>query len=145
MTGRQAGDWDSGQVGLLMAELLQVPVITMARGVRVEDGRVIVERVIPAGYEVVRAEMPALITASNEVGELRYVSVKQLMEARKKPVEVWSAEDIGVDPQDLKKMEIVDLYKPVIEKQCVIVKGDSPQEMGEKLAELLVRERVIST
>jgi len=144
IAGRQAGDLDAGQTGLLMAELLQVPVISLARGLMVEDERVIVERVRPDGYEVVRSQMPALITVSNEIGELRYVSVNQLLEARKKPMEVWSASDIGVDPQALRKLGIVDLYKPEVGKRCVFVEGDTPEEMGENLAGILAKDRVIA-
>jgi electron transfer flavoprotein beta subunit len=145
ITGRQAGDWDSGQTGGLIAELLQAPVVTLARSVMIEDGSIIVERVKPDGYEKVRARLPALITTSNEVGELRYTSVKQLMEARKMPCEFWSADDIEIDLQALKKMQIVDMYKPVLQKQCVFVDGGSPQEKGKNLAELLVKDDVIAT
>jgi electron transfer flavoprotein beta subunit len=104
-----------------------------------------VERVRPDGYEKVRARLPALITTSNEVGELRYISVKQLVEARKMPCEFWSADDIEIDLQALKKMQIVDMYKPVLQKQCVFVDGGSPQEKGKNLAELLVKDDVIAT
>jgi len=144
-TGRQAGDWDSGQTGLILAEFLQVPSINLARSVEVEDGELVVEKVKPDGYEVAKTKMPALITASNEIGELRYVSVKQLMEARKKPVEIWNEDDLDIDHQKLRKVEIVDLYKPEIEKECCFIEGESPQEKGENLAMLLVeKDSVIS-
>ncbi|MBW1672288.1 MAG: electron transfer flavoprotein subunit beta/FixA family protein, partial [Deltaproteobacteria bacterium] len=49
LTGRQAGDWDSGQVGLILAELLGVPCINLARSVKVKERRVVVEKVVPVG------------------------------------------------------------------------------------------------
>ena len=68
LTGRQAGDWDAGQVGLILGEMLGIPCINLAREIRVEDGNVLVKKNIPGGYEQVRARIPALVTVSNEVG-----------------------------------------------------------------------------
>ncbi|MEE9202162.1 MAG: electron transfer flavoprotein subunit beta/FixA family protein, partial [Dehalococcoidia bacterium] len=72
--GRQAADWDAGQVGLGLAEMLGLPVVSVAQKVEVMDGKARVERVIPDGYEVVETPTPALITVSNEVGEPRYAT-----------------------------------------------------------------------
>ncbi|WP_054692331.1 electron transfer flavoprotein subunit beta/FixA family protein [Desulfosarcina cetonica] len=79
LTGRQAGDWDSGQVGLILGEMLELPCISLAREIKVEDGSVIVKKTVPAGYERVKAALPALITVSNEVGELRYISRTRML------------------------------------------------------------------
>ena len=66
LTGRQAGDWDSGQVGLILGELLGIPSISLARSVKLTDGKVLVEKTVPVGYEVVEAGLPAVVTVSNE-------------------------------------------------------------------------------
>ena len=79
LTGRQAGDWDSGQVGLILGEMLALPCISLAREIKVEDGSVVVKKNIPEGYEQVKAKMPALVTVSNEVGELRYISRTKML------------------------------------------------------------------
>ena len=58
LTGRQAGDWDSGQVGLILGEMLGLPCISLAREISVEDGGVVVKKSLPEGYERVKAKMP---------------------------------------------------------------------------------------
>ena len=135
LTGRQAGDWDSGQTGLILGEMLRIATISLARRVEIEDGNVVVEKIIPGGYELVRAGMPALITVSNEVGEIRSSSMKGMLQSRRQPIEVWGAKDIQINPNDLRKMQIIELSPPAdIGRQCHFMEGDSPEEKGENLA-----------
>jgi len=140
LTGRQAGDWDSGQVGLILGEMLGLPCISLARDILVEEGSVVVKKSVPEGYERVKAPMPALITVSNEVGELRYISrtkmLKMMRGARKIPT--WNAEAIGVTAEALRKMGIVTLSSPPdMGRDCRFIEG-SPEEQGEKLAEVFM-------
>jgi electron transfer flavoprotein beta subunit len=138
LAGRQGGDWDSGQTGLLLGELLGIPTVNLARSVKVEDGKVLVEKIIPGGYELVRAEMPALITVSSEVGELRYPVLKRRMLAYKQPITVWSIEDVEIEPEKLAGIELVELLPPPdMGRECLFIEGDSPEEKGEKLAAIL--------
>jgi len=136
LAGRQAGDWDSGQVGLILGEMLGLPCISLARAISVEEGSVVVQKSIPEGYERVKAKMPALITVSNEVGELRYISrtkmLKMMRGARKIPT--WNAEDIGVNADALQKMGIAALSSPPdMGRDCQIFEG-SVDDQAEKLA-----------
>ena len=85
LTGRQAGDWDSGQVGLILAEWLGIPAISLARSIKINRTVLLVEKTVPVGYEVVEAGLPALVTVSNEVGELRYVSRTKMMALAQAP------------------------------------------------------------
>jgi len=136
LTGRQAGDWDSGQVGLILGEMLNLPCISLAREITVEDGSVVVKKGIPEGYERVKARMPALVTVSNEVGELRYISrtkmLKMIQGARSIPS--WTAGEIGVRSDALHKMGIAALSSPPdMGRDCQILEG-SVEEKAEKLA-----------
>lgn len=136
LTGRQAGDWDSGQVGLILGEMLGLPCINLAREISIEDGSVVVKKGIPEGYERVKATMPALVTVSNEVGELRYISrtkmLKMIQGARSIPS--WSVGDIGVHPEALQKMAIAALSSPPdMGRDCQFMEG-TPEEKAEKLA-----------
>jgi len=136
LTGRQAGDWDSGQVGLILGEMLGLPCINLARDIAIEDGSVVVKKGIPEGYERVKARMPALVTVSNEVGELRYISrtrmLKMIQGARSIPS--WSAVEIGVNPEALQKLAITALSSPPdMRRDCQLMEG-APEEMAEKLA-----------
>jgi electron transfer flavoprotein beta subunit len=143
LTGRQAVDWDSGQVGLILAEILAIPSINLARSVRIEDGNVVVEKVRPDGYELVKTRIPALVTASHEIGELRYASLAAIREARKKPRDIWSAGDLEIDLQKLRRVEMLNLYSPAMNRKCHFIEGDSMEEKGENLALFLRKNEVV--
>ena len=136
LTGRQAGDWDSGQVGLILGEMLAVPCINLARDISVEDESVVVKKSIPEGYELVKARMPALVTVSNEVGELRYISRTKMLKMMRgaRSIPSWSAEDLGVTREALQKMGIVALSSPPdMGRDCQFIEG-TLDELVEKLA-----------
>jgi electron transfer flavoprotein beta subunit len=136
--GRQAADWDAGQVGSGIAEILGIPTVTLAQKVEVADGKLRVERVTSDGYEVVEVPMPALITVSNELGEMRYAKLKGIMKAKKKPVTTWKSQDLGVDLSK-RRTKLLKLFVPVRETKCQIIEGETVEEMGVNLA-LKLRE-----
>ena len=86
IAGRQAVDWDMGVVGSTIAEILGLPVITLAKEVKLDGGKVTVERVLLDGFETMEAPTPAVVTVSNELGEPRYPQLRQIMLAAKKEV-----------------------------------------------------------
>jgi electron transfer flavoprotein beta subunit len=141
--GRQAADWDDGQVGAGIADLLGVPSVTLARKIDVRDGKARVERVTADGYEVVEAPLPALITVSNELGEARYPTIKGIMAAKKIEPVVWKPADINIGPGQIgaagRKTTLERLYQPVREGKCEFVEGESLEEVGANLA-LKLRE-----
>jgi len=141
--GRQAADWDSGQVGSGIAEILGIPSVTVAKKVEIADGKVKIERVIADGYQIIEATTPALITVSNELGEARYATLKGIMAAAKKQPIIWKPADIGVEAGQIgvsgRKNKLVKLFQPVKEGKCEVIEAESPAEAGEKLA-LKLRE-----
>jgi electron transfer flavoprotein beta subunit len=145
--GRQAADWDAGQVGSGIAEILGLPSVTLAKKVDVTDGKARVERVTSDGYEVVETPLPALITVSNELGEARYPTVKGIMGAKRIQPVVWKPADIGVEPSKTgaagRRTKLVKLFQPVREGKCEIVGGGSPEEAGSNLAAKLKEAKVI--
>jgi electron transfer flavoprotein beta subunit len=139
LTGRQAGDWDFGQVGLILAEMLELPCIGLAREIKVEDESVLVKKNIPGGYEQVKAAMPALVTVSNEVGELRYISRTKMMKMLRSRASIptWSAEDFVSSPEGLSPMEIVELSSPPdMSRDCTFLDGATPDEKAAQLADV---------
>jgi len=141
--GRQAADWDDGQVGSGIAEILGLPGVTVARKIEVSDGKAVVERVTADGYEVVEVALPALITVSNELGEARYPTIKGIMAAKKIEPTVWKPADIGIEPGQAgaagRKVKLEKIYQPVREGKCEVIEGESPEEAGVNLA-LKLRE-----
>lgn len=139
LAGRQAGDWDSGQVGLILGEILGLPCISLAREIKIEDGSVAVKKNIPEGYEQVRAKMPAMVTVSNEVGELRYISRTKMLKMLRgaSSIPSWSSEDFVLAQEELQKMGIVELSSPPdMGRDCEFLDGATPDELADKLAEV---------
>ncbi|MHC1578628.1 MAG: electron transfer flavoprotein subunit beta/FixA family protein [Dehalococcoidia bacterium] len=136
--GRQSSDWDAGQVGLGIAEILDIPAVTLARKVEISDGKAKVERDIPDGYQVIEVSLPAVIVVTSGLGELRYATLKGIMAASKKQPLVWKPADIGVEPSQtgaagrLSKLD--KLFQPVKESKCEVIEGDTAAEAGAKLA-----------
>lgn len=140
--GRQAADWDAGLVWAGVAELLDIPSITIAHKVELHDGRVVVERFVSDGIEVLESDMPVLVTFSSEAGELRNMSLAALMKVKKQEITKWSASDMGFSRSTI--MEIDDLYEPDLGLiDCYIVQGESLEDKGIQLARKLVDEGFI--
>ena len=144
--GRQAADWDAGQVGSGIAEILGLPSVTVAKKIDVTESKARVERVTADGYEVVEVCLPALITVSNELGEPRYATIRGIMAAKKVEPIIWKPADIGVEPSQVggagRHTKLLKLFQPVREGKCEIMEGESPEEAGVNLA-LKLREAKI--
>jgi len=143
LCGRQASDTDAGQTGSGIAEILDLPSVTEASKIEASGGKATVERVVSDGCEIIEVPLPALVTVSNEIGELRAATVKAIMEARKKPVTTWNAGDLEVEPAQLKKTNLLKLYQPTHEGECEIIEAASEEEAGIKLALKLREDKII--
>ncbi|HEY91831.1 MAG TPA: electron transfer flavoprotein subunit beta/FixA family protein [Dehalococcoidia bacterium] len=145
--GRQAADWDSGQVGSGIAEILGLPSVTLAKKIEVSDGKATVQRVIPDGYEVVEVGLPAVITVSNELGEPRYATIKGIMSAKRKEPIVWAPADIEVEAGQLgatgRRVKMLRLFQPVREGTCEIVEGEDEADAGTNLAAKLSEVKLL--
>lgn len=143
LCGREASDTNAGQVGAGLAEMLGIPCVTLAGKIEASGGALKVNRMLSDGYETIEVPMPALVTVSNEVGTLRTANVQGMMQAQKKPLTTWTAQDLGVDASQLNKSTLSKLYQPVHEGQCEIVEGATPQEAAAALATKLKDKKVI--
>jgi electron transfer flavoprotein beta subunit len=147
LCGRQAADWDAGQVGLGIAEILGLPSITLARKLEMDGSKLKIERVIPDGFEIIESGLPALVTLSNEHAAPRYPNVKGIMMAKRKEPIVWKPADIGTDPSKIgaagRRSKLTKLFQPVRESKCEIVVGDTPEEAAAKLAQRLREAKVL--
>jgi len=143
LCGRYAADWGAGQVGSILAEILGLPVITLACDIQAVDKNLRVKRMVKDGFEVVEAPMPSLVTVSSEIGLPRLPGGMGLMMARKKQIPIWKAQDIGAEPSQLDKAnahtEITALSVPTRKTECEIVAGNTPDEAGVNLALKLIK------
>ena len=98
IAGMESTDGYTGTVPQMMSEILDVPCLSFARKVDVADGSVTIERQTASGYEVVSAALPALLAVTAGVVEPRYPTFKGIMQAKSKPVDTLTAEELGVEP-----------------------------------------------
>ncbi len=94
ITGRQAIDGDTAQVGPQIAEHLGLPVISYAEDLKVEGDSVIVKRQYEDRYHVVKAKMPCLVTALSELNQPRYMTPGGIWDAYEKEITVWGRDDL---------------------------------------------------
>ncbi len=145
--GRQAADWDSGQVGSGIAEILGLPSITLAKKIDISDGKAKVERVTADGYEVIEVSLPVLVTVSNELGEPRYPKITGIMAAKKKEPILWKPADIGLEASQVgapgRRTKLIKLFQPVHEGKCEIIEAESPEEAGANLATKLRESKIL--
>ena len=95
--GKQAIDDDCNQTGQMLAALGDWPQATFASKVSVEDGKLLATREVDGGSENLSLTLPAIITTDLRLNEPRYVTLPNIMKAKKKPLEIVKPEDLGVD------------------------------------------------
>ena len=145
--GRQAADWDMGQVGLGIAELLGWPSAIIGKDAKVEDGSMVVERVVADGFETVSMPLPAVVTISNEIGDPRYPKLQQIMQAARKTVTRLSADELGLDASSVgdagARLKLERLFIPTVEGEVEIMEGDTAQEKAQALAAALREAKIL--
>jgi len=97
IVGKQAIDDDANQTGQMLAALADMPQATFASKVVIADGRAEVTREVDGGFEKISVALPAVITADLRLNEPRYVTLPNIMKAKKKPLETIKPADLGVD------------------------------------------------
>lgn len=95
--GKQAIDDDSNQTGQMLASLMDIPQATFASKVVVADGKASVTREVDGGLETISINLPAVITTDLRLNEPRYVTLPNIMKAKKKTLELIKPEDLGID------------------------------------------------
>jgi len=95
--GKQAIDDDSNQTGQMLAALLDIPQATFASKLVVADGKASVTREVDGGLETIAISIPAVITTDLRLNEPRYVTLPNIMKAKKKTLEIIKPEDLGID------------------------------------------------
>ncbi len=100
LCGQQAIDGDTAQVGPQLAERLAIPQVTYTRAIQLEDHAIVVERQMEDGYEVVKAALPALITATRKLNTPRYMNIRDIVKIHQMddPVQIWDLNYLKLDP-----------------------------------------------
>jgi electron transfer flavoprotein beta subunit len=139
-TGQQGVGGDHSQIPGLLAELLDLPQVTMAVKVEMGEGRATVEREVEGGRETWETALPALLSAQKGLNEPRYASLKGIMSAKKKTIEVKDAAGLGLDPALLAPLtRVTALELPKGRPAVKWVEGE-PDAQARELVRLLHEE-----
>lgn len=131
LVGRQAGDWDRGQVGPMLAEALGYACVTAAYGPEVVDGGIRVRREVSGGVDVVELKLPAVLAITNAESNVpRLPKVKDTMMAMRKPITVVPAAEVTTGPA----VTLVGLEIPQADGNCEIIEGDDGPARAAALA-----------
>ena len=107
--GKQAIDDDCNQTGQMLAALADLPQATFASKIEVADGHALVTREVDGGLETLKIRLPAVVTVDLRLNEPRYVTLPNIMKAKKKTMEIVKPEDLGVDIKShLKTLKVSD-------------------------------------
>ncbi len=129
LLGKQAIDDDANQTAQMLAALMNAPQGTFAGKLEIDGGEVVVTREIDGGMETVALKLPAVISADLRLNEPRYVKLPQIMQAKKKPLEKSTPEELGVNTAP--RMQAVSYAEPKARKAGE--KVGSVAELVEKL------------
>ncbi|MBN1376484.1 MAG: electron transfer flavoprotein subunit beta [Dehalococcoidia bacterium] len=137
LTGLQAADTNAGVVGPGIAELLGIPCITSVRRVSVDGINVIAESILPDGYRTLQATLPVVLTVHKSLGDLRSAPAASLIEAPKRPVTVWTADDLQIQPAEHIKARLDNFFIPHHEPCIEMITGITPDDTAANLANKL--------
>ena len=140
--GREAIDGDTAQIGPQMAEHLELPQITYVRKTDVQDGKIVCERALEDGYEIVEANLPALLTVISDVNNPRYPSVWGIVEAyQEKEITTWTAADIQADEKciglDGSPTSVKKSFAPEPKGEGEILEGNTNEVCKQLVAKLM--------
>jgi electron transfer flavoprotein alpha subunit len=140
LVGRASTDAETGQVGPEVAELLDVPQVTGARRVSVDLGarRLEAERETDEGYEVVRASLPALASAAEDIARERFPNKAERQAAAAKPIATATLAELGVDPATVggggSPTWVEAIEQVAVSRRAELIEGESPEAQVRALA-----------
>ena len=144
VAGRQAGDWDQGQVGYLLAALLGWPCIGLARQATLEGEHLQVRHDHAGGQEVVAVTLPAVVTVTNDDELLlRMARVNDLMAAQRRPITDWPAAELVADLEGRRGLEVEDIWIPERNSVCEFIEGEDAAEKAANTARRLQEMKLL--
>jgi electron transfer flavoprotein beta subunit len=142
IAGQRAVDDDNFQVGTALAEFLSIPNISLVIKEEIADGKIRCCRTVEGGTVVLEAPLPALFTTQKGLNEPRYASLPGIMKAKRKPLDIKSFSDIGIDASEMgePKAKVLAMRLPPEREGGRIIKGDSSRSIAAELVNALHEE-----
>ena len=140
LCGQQGVGGDNSQVPGMLAELLDLPQVTVAVKIEVGDGKATIEREIEGGRETWETPLPAVVSAQKGLNEPRYASLKGIMAAKKKPLQAFDLAGLGLDPASVApNVKVTAMELPPARPAVRMIEGD-PAAQAKELIRLLHEE-----
>jgi electron transfer flavoprotein beta subunit len=148
LCGKHAIDGDTAQVPAELAENLGIPQIFYGISMEITKRKIIVRREVEDGFQIVESRLPALVSISKGPSPIRrFPSMKDIVEARKKPLNVISANDLDVEMDKLgingSYTQVVKVFSPPVKKSGEIIDGSDPRVAVESLISFLKSKKFI--
>lgn len=141
----ESSDSYAGLVPGQMAELLDIVPLTFAKELTVEGKKITIKRQIESGYDVVEAELPALVTVTTGINEPRYPTLKGIMGAKKKEIKKFTAADLGLGPDQVgesgAREQVLTVGRPPARTAGTVIKDEG--EGGRQIADFLAAAKLI--
>lgn len=147
ISGKQAIDGDTAQVGPETADMLGVPFVAFVKKIEsIDNGKMTVERMMDEGYDVVETPLPAVISVVKEINDPRLPSLKGKMKAKNLKIVAWTAADVGADVEQCglkgSPTKVVKIFPPTPRGQREILTG-TIEEQAEHVAKKLREQSLI--
>ena len=144
--GEMTLDSLSAQVVPRLAELLGLPQVTYVKEIELSEGALWAVRDLEDVDEVVEVDLPAVVAVVREVNEPRIPSLMNIMKAKRKPIEEWDAEAVGLSAEEVKassSVEVLKVVAPKVDRKRIVIKADTVGDAAAQLAEAIVSEGVL--
>jgi len=146
--GEVSDDGFTYQVPPRLAEYLNLPQISYARSMTIENDAIVVERGLDDSAQTVKASLPAVISVTEETNTPRRPTLMEALRAKKKPVYLWQIEqDLGISRDDLEQraaLEKMDVAGVVIHRKQTMLQSDNSTKLANQLIDLLITEDIIT-
>ena len=143
--GQQAGDADGAVLWAAVADRLRLPVVSQAAEITHADGKLTVKRQTEFGYDVIEAPLPAVVAVSDAINEPRYPSLKGIMGAKKKPQDVLSLTELGVEAGEAgeagSRTTVLALGDPPARADARKIEGDG--NAAQAIVDVLAEKRLV--
>lgn len=144
LAGKQAVDDDGSQVPERVAELLDLPHVSIISKLEVADGKATVVREVEGGNYTVEVPLPALFSTDKGINTPRYATLPNIMKAKKKEIKELSLGDLGLSEDDIKSHVVVEgMSLPRQERLNKILEGETPERVQQLLGILREEEKVL--
>lgn len=146
LAGRQAIDGDTAQVGPQISEKLDIPQVTYVEDLEVDGKNLTVKRQLEDGYEMIKLQMPALLTAVCELNEPRHMYIDKIFDAYQKEIKVLTINDVDIETTEVglkaSPTRVFRSFTPEVKGEGVILEG-SEKEVSAKLVDELKKAHII--